>query len=71
NPGQEIYLYFALPIKGYIFGIIYLAYSHWMSKKENDNINHDAHFIGAVYGLVFPVILNPGVLNNFLNQIFG
>jgi len=45
-----------IPIKSWIFGIIYLGYSYFMSKKSNDNIAHDAHFAGAIFGFIFPII---------------
>lgn len=44
----RIYIYGIVP--GYIFGIIYLAYSIWGMKSKTDNIGHDAHFGGAVAG---------------------
>jgi hypothetical protein len=40
-----------------------------MGKKGKDNINHDAHFWGAIYGLIYPVIMEPSLLRNFLSQL--
>ena len=59
-PLQELYLFF-LPIKvpGYIFAVAYLAYSAWHSYSQSDNINHDAHFYGAAYGLIVTYLLEP------------
>lgn len=70
-PGGGIYIFpipFALP--SWLFGILYLVYSAYMGKKENDNIGHNAHFWGAIFGIVFTVIMVPGVLKNFINQLF-
>ncbi len=58
-----------IPIPAILYGIIFLGYSHYMSKRETDNINHDAHFLGAVYGLIFPVLLNPTILQSFWHKI--
>ena len=40
-----------------------------MAKKGNDNIGHDAHFWGALFGLVFTVLLKPALVGNFVRQI--
>lgn len=69
SPLQNVYLYMIIPLPGIVFGILYLAYSSYMGKKGKDNINHDAHFWGAVYGLIYPVIMEPSLLKNFISQI--
>jgi membrane associated rhomboid family serine protease len=69
-PWQNLLLYAIIPIPGVVFGILYLAYSHYMSKKASDNINHDAHFIGAVFGLFFPLLIDFRLLGIFTEQLF-
>jgi membrane associated rhomboid family serine protease len=73
NPLPEdggIYLMFIpFPIPPVIFGILYLIYSAYMSKRGGDNINHDAHFYGAVFGFLFPVLLKPELLQIFIRII--
>ena len=59
---------FAIP--AYIFGPLYLAFCVYMAKNANDNIGHAAHFYGAVYGLIFTIIAIPGILQNFIDQVF-
>ena len=70
NPLSEIII-FPIPIgiKGFIFGILYLIYSYYQAKRMGDNVNHDAHFYGAVYGFVLTIFLVPGALGNFFSQI--
>jgi len=58
-----------IQLPAYIFGILYLAYSYFMSKKDKGNIAHDAHFVGSVFGFIFPIFLNPGLIHNFIFQI--
>jgi len=41
------------PLPAILFGIVFLWYSNYMGKRGMDNIGHDAHFWGAVYGLIF------------------
>lgn len=61
------------PLPAIIFAIGYLWYSTYMDKKGTDNIGHNAHFWGAVYGIVFIVIsaqaFNPAYIDNFI-QLF-
>jgi len=71
QPLAKLYFYAVIPIPGIVFGILYLAYSQYMSKRNNDNINHDAHFIGAVFGFLFPLILEPKLIHVFLGQLFS
>lgn len=72
NPEVKLGLFFIPPfIPGWIFGILYLAYSHYMGKKGMDNIGHEAHFWGALYGFVFPLILEPELFQRFLDKILG
>ena len=40
-----------------------------MAKRNMDNIGHTAHFWGAVYGLVFPLLCKPVIFNHFLAQL--
>jgi membrane associated rhomboid family serine protease len=69
SPVQKIYFYAVIPLPGFAFGIMYLLYSQYMSHVKKDNINHDAHFIGAVYGFLFPLLIHPYLLYNFIYQI--
>lgn len=70
-PLQSIELYAIIPIPGIVLGIAYLIYSSYMSKRGKDNVNHDAHLIGAVFGFLFPIVLEPKLINVFLNQILN
>ena len=69
-PLEKIYFYMVLPIPGIIFGILYLVYSSYMGRRKSDNINHSAHFWGAVVGFVFPIILEPSLFLVFLQDLF-
>jgi membrane associated rhomboid family serine protease len=69
-PLQKIYFYMLLPIPGIVFGILYLVYSSYMSRRSKDNINHAAHFWGAVVGFLFPILLEPSLILVFLENLF-
>ncbi len=55
-----------LPIPAFLFAIAYIAYSVWASKNRRDNINHDAHLCGAVTGVAFVLVTDPGTLGKLL-----
>jgi membrane associated rhomboid family serine protease len=71
DPWNKIYFFGILPIPGIIFAALYLVYSYQMSNKQKDNVAHDAHFLGALFGLIFPIILNPGLFEIFVDLLFG
>ena len=51
SPWQSIYLYGALKISAALYAVLFIIYCMYMSKKGRDNINHDAHLWGALYGM--------------------
>jgi len=60
-----------LQIPAYIFGFLYLVYSYFMAKRAAGNVAHDAHFAGAVFGFLFPLIIEPSLIQRFFVQIVG
>jgi membrane associated rhomboid family serine protease len=60
-----------LPIPGFIFGILYLWYSSYAANRGGDNIDHTAHFYGALFGFLFPFVFKPTLLLSFFSQIMG
>ncbi len=68
-PTETLYLYFAIPLPSFLFGIGYLWYEAWMDKRSNDNVAHDAHFWGALFGVSFMVAVDYNFLINFFVQI--
>jgi len=63
-------LFIPIGIPAWIFGLLYLAYEIYSSKNSNDHIAHDAHYVGAIFGVVFTLILEPNLIVNFFNQVF-
>jgi len=62
-------MFIPIDIPGFVLGTLYLVYSYYQGKRMSDNINHDAHLFGAIFGLVFTVLLRPGVIVSFVQQI--
>ncbi|SHJ28929.1 Membrane associated serine protease, rhomboid family [Tangfeifania diversioriginum] len=71
EPLRMIYLFAIIPIPGILFAVGYLIYSYQMSKKKTDNVAHDAHFLGAVFGFIFPLLLKPSLFSDFIDQLFS
>ncbi len=68
NPWDKILLFAVIPIPGILFGVLYLVYCQYMARQGGDNINHNAHFYGAVFGFIFPILLEPRLFQMFLNH---
>ncbi len=62
-------IFIPIDIPAILFGFLYLVYSAWMSKKGTDNIGHDAHFWGAVFGFVFTIALKPSLFLSMIQKI--
>ena len=67
-PNMTLLFMGILPIKAYIFGPLYLLYTWYSARQANDNINHDAHLLGAVFGFCFPMIIDVKLIGWFFEQ---
>jgi membrane associated rhomboid family serine protease len=70
-PSGSIFIFpipFSLP--SWIFGVLYLIYSAFMGRRAKDNIGHNAHFSGAIFGILFTAIVLPETIGNFFASIF-
>ena len=70
EPWENIYFFGVLPMPGIVFAVLYLIYSYYMSRKQQDQIAHDAHFLGALFGFIYPVLLNGRLLEHFIDKLF-
>ena len=57
SPWSSIYIFGALKISATVYAVLYIFYCVYMGKKNTDNINHDAHLWGSLFGLAFTLIL--------------
>jgi len=70
DPISLIYVYF-IPVPGFLLGILYIIYSIRAGKRMGDNINHDAHLYGALFGIAFAIIASPSVVPAFFQQLLN
>ncbi|MCX6269887.1 MAG: rhomboid family intramembrane serine protease [Bacteroidetes bacterium] len=69
--GKISFIFLPIPIPAVVFGVLYLVYSAYMSNKGKDNIGHDAHFWGAIFGISFTILLKPALVPVFFSKIAG
>lgn len=71
-PTQKLmFVFLPIPIPAYLFGLIFLGVEYYLGKRGQSNIGHDAHFWGAVYGVVYTIALKPRLALDFIEQIRG
>ena len=69
-PTQGIrFIFVPIDIPAFVFGGLYLAFEWYMDKKSNDNVAHDAHFWGAIFGIAFTIVLAPEIGLSCIQQI--
>jgi membrane associated rhomboid family serine protease len=59
-----------IPIPAPLFAVLYLGYTYWASKNQTGRINHDAHLGGALTGLAFVALTDPGRYPDFFDALF-
>ena len=71
NPWGVLYLYLVIPMPTIVAAVLYLVYSQWASRNTRDNIDHMAHFYGAIFGFVYTIAVYPPILEYFLKKLVG
>ena len=68
EPQLELMLMFIpVPIKAYVLGPIYLAIEYYSMRKGASGIAHDAHLGGALFGILFVLLIDANKGIEFLN----
>jgi len=71
RPLSNLYIMGVIPIPAIVFGLAYLIYSHYMSRRASDSINHSAHFAGAIFGFIYPLLIDPKLIMVFVNGLLN
>ena len=69
QPLEKICFYFVFCFSGFILAVAYVIYSYYSGRRSNDNINHDAHLYGALFGILFCAVLYPASIPHFIEQV--
>lgn len=67
----SLIIVFVLPMPAILYAVGYVAYSFWMDRRGGDNINHSAHLSGAIYGVLFMLLMEPRVGTIFLERLMS
>jgi membrane associated rhomboid family serine protease len=57
-----------VPIPAPLYGVLYLAYTYYSARQARGGINHDAHLGGALTGLAFVAVMDPGAYRQLLQS---
>ena len=68
RPWARIILY-GIPMPALIYAVLFMVYSVYMAKRGGDNVNHDAHIWGAVFGIVFTIAVDHESLSTFISAL--
>lgn len=70
RPDMELMLFLLpVPMPAFIFGFLYITAEIIMDKRAKNNIAHDAHFMGAIFGILFLSLLEPSFIKNLFLYI--
>jgi membrane associated rhomboid family serine protease len=69
-PWMELFIIpIPLPIPAPLFAVGYVAYSWYSARQARGRINHDAHLGGALFGIVFVLLTDPGAFTQLLRWL--
>jgi membrane associated rhomboid family serine protease len=68
-PWATLNVMFVVPLPAILYAVAYVAYTFYMERRGQDNINHSAHLWGALYGVVFTILMEPRVVTLFLSSL--
>lgn len=71
NPDLKLmFMFIPVPIPAFLFGPIYLAIEFFAMRRGNTGIAHEAHISGALFGILYVIILDFDKAKQFLDLIF-
>jgi membrane associated rhomboid family serine protease len=73
NPSAPLQLIFlpGLGFPAWLFGLVYLGVEFYMDRRGGGRIAHDAHIGGALFGILYVLIINIDKGKEFIQAIFG
>ncbi len=71
DPSMKLQLLFIpIAIPAYVFGPLYLLYEFYADKRGGTGIAHDAHIGGAIFGVIYVLIINIDKGKQFIEYLF-
>ena len=68
NPWSTLLL-FVIPVPAIVFAVAYVAYSVWADGQGRGSINHSAHLVGGIFGMLATIAIEPDIVAHFFNQL--
>lgn len=62
-PDIKIFIFF-FPLPSWLFAVLFMVISLYGMGKGTSRIGHEAHLGGALTGIVWAVLYNPGIISN-------
>lgn len=69
--GSVYIMFIPIPIPDYVYAVSFILVSHYLMKKGNDNIGHDAHLGGAFTGVIYAISVIPWVFMQEIHLILA
>jgi membrane associated rhomboid family serine protease len=69
RPVDNLLIYGLIPVPGVILGVLYLAFETYANKKNQTNVAHDAHIAGAIFGVLFLILMEYRLIFHFIDEI--
>ena len=70
NPWMSLSLMFIpIPIPAPIFGALYLLYCRYAAKHARDNVAHDVHYWGSLFGALFTAVVLPSTIPQLIEAV--
>ena len=66
---KGVALFGILALPNIVFAVLYLWYCAYSAKRGGDNIGHNAHMWGSLYGFAFTAIVRPELFKDFLDKL--
>lgn len=57
------------PLPSFLVGFLYILYERYMEKRGGDNVAHDAHLWGAIFGVFFTAFSKPSLVPAFFASV--
>ncbi|RMG28826.1 MAG: rhomboid family intramembrane serine protease [Methanobacteriota archaeon] len=71
NPNAKLLIFFFLPMRAWIFAVLFVAVSYYLARNRYSFIDHEGHLWGAVSGALLTILLKPAVMGHFFREILG
>lgn len=68
DPWTRIY-FFIIPMPAIVFALLYVGYSIWAHDRGGSSVNHSAHLVGGMFGVVATILIEPHVVGQFAYQM--